>query len=361
MTHASLVVRGPDVLPAAIPHLVGFHPLDSLVIIGLSPGSRRVLVTVRVDLPPPEEELDDVLEAWSSVVAALLRVGALEAIVAVFPAPADDPWTGDKPTDLPHRPLVRAVMAELEDAVVSTLDAVCIVGQRLRSYLCEDLACCPAQGRQVDDPEALRLTAAFVAEGSAPLASRAELVETLAPRDPDDPVHLSVDSARDGVVVRLPAGIAPRVERFVDDLRSWADNPRNERTLVRLVVVAGFLTSTVRSRDLLLRALTIQGDHDLLGAARQVLAEAVRCARPPETAPLAAVLAVCCWVDGDGAAAWVALDRAFGADPAYSLAALVAAALDAGAPPGTWTAMMAELSEEEILGVVGGADESWSA
>jgi hypothetical protein len=66
-------------------------------------------------------------------------------------------------------------------------------------------------------------------------------------------------------------------------------------------------------------------------------------------APLATVLAVCAWVSGAGAAARVALDRAVEVEPAYSLAGLVTAALDAGTPPWTWSAMMADLSVDEIL------------
>jgi hypothetical protein len=67
------------------------------------------------------------------------------------------------------------------------------------------------------------------------------------------------------------------------------------------------------------------------------------------TAPLAATLAVCCWVDGDGAAAWAALDRAFDADPEHSLAHLVATALQQGQPPWIWTSIMAELTPAELL------------
>jgi hypothetical protein len=61
------------------------------------------------------------------------------------------------------------------------------------------------------------------------------------------------------------------------------------------------------------------------------------------------VLAVCCWVDGDGAAAWAALDRALAADAGYSLALLVATALQQGQPPWIWTTVMAELNVEEVL------------
>ncbi|MDA8434615.1 MAG: DUF4192 domain-containing protein [Actinomycetales bacterium] len=354
MTHApaqpALVVRGPDSLPALVPHLVGFHPAASLVLLGLEPERRTVRVTVRIDLPEAGVPVVDVVDAWSVSLAALARAAALEAVLVVYPREADSPWSRDEPTDLPHRDLVDELAAELRDAGVLALDAVCVVGDRIRSYWCLDLACCPAEGRLVDSGEALRVRSLLVEQGSAPLSSREELVRGLAPRDADDPVRQAVDDARDAVLIRMPAGTEIRVDRFVDDVRELGLDPRNRAALTRLVVVAGWLCATIRSRDLLLRALTVDPDPTVLHTARTVLGEAVRCASGPDAAPVASVLAVCAWVAGDGAAARVALDRALDADPSYSLAALVAAALDAGTPPWTWVSLMSELSVDAILG-----------
>jgi hypothetical protein len=47
----------------------------------------------------------------------------------------------------------------------------------------------------------------------------------------------------------------------------------------------------------------------------------------------ATLLAVTTWVRGDGAMANVALDRALGSEPGYSLARLLRTALDACLPP----------------------------
>lgn len=354
MTHApaspALVVRGPDSLPALVPHLVGFHPHDSLVLLGLLPERRTVRVTVRMDLPEVGAPAADVVDAWAVSLGALPQAGALEAVLVVYPRDADSPWRGVDPEDLPHRELVDELAAELRDAGVLALDAVCVVGDRIRSYWCLDPACCPAEGRPVDAGESLRVQAMLVEHGSAPLASREELVRGLAPRDADDPVRQAVDRGRDAVIVRMPAGTGQRVHRFVDDVRDLGRDPRDRAGLTRLVVVAGSLCATIRSRDLLLRELTIEVDPDVINAARTVLAEAVRCASGPAVAPPASVLAVCAWVAGDGAAARVALDRALEADPSYSLAGLVAAALDAGTPPWAWVSLMSELSVEAILG-----------
>ena len=360
MTHApatpTLVVRGPDSLPALVPHLVGFHPEASRVLLGLAPERRTVGVTIRIDLPHPGDQVVDVAEAWSSSLAALPRSGALEAILVVYPGAADDPWRDGRPRELPFRDLVDELAAELKDAGLTALDAVCIVGDRLRSYWCRDQACCPEGGRPVDPEEVLRVRAALVGQGSAPLGSRHDLVRALAERDPDGPVRAAVDAARDGVTMRMPAGTERRVGHVVDGLKAYAADQRSAVALTRLVVLVGWLCEAIRSRDLLLRALTVDPDPEVVAAARTVLGEAVRCSSGPSAAPPAAALAVCSWVAGDGAAARVAVERALDADPSYSLAALVSAALDTGAPPWTWVAMMAEVSVAAILGDDGAED-----
>ena len=360
MTHApappALVVRGPDSLPALVPHLVGFHPQASLVLLGLVPRLRTVRVTVRIDLPATDAPLADVVDAWSSSLGALLRAGAAEALLVVYPRDADSPWRGLEAADLPHRDLVDALAEDLREAGVAALDAVCVVGDRIRSYWCGDHACCPPEGRVVDPHEALRVRALLVEQGSSPLSSREDLVRALAPRRPDDPVRQEVDRARNPVVIRMPSGTEARVDRFVDGIRDLGLEPRNSATLARLVVMAGWLCTTIDSRDLLLRALTVDPEPDVVATARTVLGEAVRCSSGKAVAPVASVLAVCSWVAGDGAAARVALDRALDADPSYSLAVLVAAALDTGAPPWMWVSLMSEISVAEILGQEPGDD-----
>lgn len=349
---ATLTVRGPDSLPALVPHLVGFHPADSLVLLGLAPERRAIRVTMRMDLPHPDDEVVKVVDAWADALAALPQAGATEAILAVYPGAGDDPWRGPEPRDLPHAHLVDALAAELSDAGILALDAVCVVGDRIRSYWCESVSCCPPEGRVVDGAESLRVQATLVAHGSAPLSSRDVLARTLDERPEDDALRGAVEHARDGVVIRMPSGTRQRVDHVVAGARALAADPRNEAALVRLVVMVSWLCARVRPRDLLLRALTIDEDRQLLASARTLLTEGVRCASGADVAPLASVLAVCAWVDGDGAAARVALDRALDADPSYSLAALVSAALDAGTPPWCWVAMMAETTVEEILGEV---------
>ncbi|HKE65034.1 MAG TPA: DUF4192 domain-containing protein, partial [Micromonosporaceae bacterium] len=64
--------------------------------------------------------------------------------------------------------------------------------------------------------------------------------------------------------------------------------------------------------------------------------DVVRRVDPELAAGPATLLAYAAWRRGDGAIASIALDRAMDADPTYSLARLLADAIDHGIPPGPW-------------------------
>jgi len=347
-TRDRLRITGPDCLPLVVPHLCGFHPERSFVVLGLLPGSDTVAVSLRADLPPDEPDDADV-QALSTSIGALAHVGASEAIVVVMPGLAGQTWSEVIGDVLPYGMFA----AELEDLLrshgVGIRDAVCIVGERVASYLCEDLACCPREGRAVPPHERDRVLAALVGSGSAPLATRADLEAILAPRPVDDPVRRAVRRARDGVLLRMPVGAVAQVCGFVTDVARWGARPRSGVALQRLACAAALLLERVPVRDLLLRELTVTPDHEVLQAARSVLVEAVRCAEGTEVAPPAAALAVLAWACGDGALARIAAERALDADPAYSLADLVRSALDRGLPPSTWTEAMRSIPLELLV------------
>ncbi|MFN8167386.1 MAG: DUF4192 domain-containing protein [Candidatus Nanopelagicales bacterium] len=344
----TLRVRGLDDLPLLVPHLVGFHPEESIVVIGLRGEASRVAVTVRIDLPPPDHPLDEVVAQVGVALLGLENAAVDEAILVVYPRPDDLPWSVEPPGPLPHEDLLGEIAAELLERGIGVTDMVCVGLGRQTSYLCRSETCCPPAGREIDTSGATLVEAELVGAGSAPLAGRGSLVEQLAPREEDDPVLRAVRRARPAAYVRV-AGAVERTERFVEDVRRCGRSPRDHALAARLVATVGHLLETIPSRDLLLRALSLDPDPELLPLARRVLAEAVRCAGPGDVARPAAALAVCSWVDGDGAAAWVALDRALADDPSYSLAHLVGEALSQGQPPWTWTAIMASLTAEEIL------------
>ncbi|MBA2695050.1 MAG: DUF4192 family protein, partial [Actinobacteria bacterium] len=96
----------PGELIAAVPHLLGFHPRDSLVLISLE--GRRLGMTLRADLVDPEhrellaEQLTGPLVHQQPTGVVLLVVGGVSGRVG---APGGDPGAGEPP----HRCLVDTV------------------------------------------------------------------------------------------------------------------------------------------------------------------------------------------------------------------------------------------------------------
>jgi hypothetical protein len=88
----------------------------------------------------------------------------------------------------------------------------------------------------------------------------------------------------------------------------------------------------LRDADLRDRALTLALGESAPGA-EVVWTELTRRAPTPLDAAPATLLAVSAWLRGDGALANVALDRALGSEPGYTLAGLLRTALDACLPP----------------------------
>src|SRR5437588_9391430 len=102
-------LRDPGDLIAAVPHLLGFHPIESLVLVTLH-GSRasRVGLTLRTDLPPPgrQEEL------VAALMAPVRQHDATAACLVVVGGGSADP------PGPPHRQVVGAVDRALAGAGV---------------------------------------------------------------------------------------------------------------------------------------------------------------------------------------------------------------------------------------------------
>ena len=100
-------------------------------------------------------------------------------------------------------------------------------------------------------------------------------------------------------------------------------------------------------RDGLLRQMLDK--PDLRMAIRTTLMNTLSQANEEHVAPLATALAGCAWLDGNGALACVALERALDADPSYSLARLLDRAISHSVPPSVWTESLEAVSYEECL------------
>jgi hypothetical protein len=148
----TLRIHGPVDLVSAVPFLLGFHPIDSLVLIGLTHGV--LVVTARLDLA--DAVAHDVLIA--ETLEAMLRGGSTQFLAAIFSgdAPATEQGT-------PHADLALTVAALIDEAGGELLDALLVSNGAWSSYLCADPRCCPPSGRMLPDTPTPFAAAATVA------------------------------------------------------------------------------------------------------------------------------------------------------------------------------------------------------
>lgn len=299
-----------------VPLLLGFHPEHSLVLVTLDQGGTSF--AARVDLPDDEADL---VQAVATVVGAGARNGAVAAFVVIY---TDD----------------ECLAAEVAETVSMSLDAHDVRALRLLR----------ADGRRwfpLDDPEDLRswsgesydvrdhaLTTNAVLEGRVTFRNRAELRDSLAITDPD--VVETVSAAAGELDTQLgPLGRASPEDLVAEG--QWLVARIEES------VPFGHLPDEHLAR--VLRALRVPDLRDLAwatltraDAGRHVTLWRGVVRRCPEEliASAAALLGFVAWLDGEGALAWCAVDRALQAEPDHSMARLVADCLESALPPSAW-------------------------
>ena len=341
-----LLLRSPDSCLAATPHLLGFTPQDSVVVLGLatdSAGTRRLVLTQRLDRPS-SHGLDSEQSAQVARDSARVMVeeaGADTVIVSVWGSESPSP-TGA----LPELTFVDQLVDALDDRGAGTLDVLYTDGQRRWSYGCDDHGCCPPEGALIPQETRTLMAAEFAYAGQAVASSRQSITDELEPVP--DPAVVQAIADRQATT---PIAVASR--DTIRDARVDAISDLHMRDAQHVPLDADQIAETalaladIRIRDTYVWDLgQPYADRH---AAIASLAQVVRAAPPGHVAPAATVLALQHYQVGDGARANVALDRAAADDPDYSLARLVRMSLTAGLPPATFAQAMAGLSRETCL------------
>jgi hypothetical protein len=323
---ARIRVGSPAGILAVVPHLLGFHPSRSLVVLGVSTVMDQVTMAFRYDLPdPPDPELTADVVAHAGSVLARQGIGAAILI-------------GYGPRAL-VTPVIDEAAGAMGHAGVQLREVLRAEGGRYWSALCHDDTCCPPDGVFYDPCSHPAAVALNEAVGHDAYADRAALARTLEPepgtarlirqatsralRRTDKLLHRAERMGRDPRVALGQAG-RDAVRSAIDWYRSGARIADRGRLAFLAVMVADL---RVRDDAWALMDPVYRGQHLRLWT--DILAGAA-----PELAPApAALLAFTAWQCGDGALANVALERALTADPDYSLALLLSQAVQAGIPP----------------------------
>ena len=335
-----------DVL-AAIPHMLGFHPEHSLVVIIIHDldSVPRFGTTLRVDLPCRSKER---LVAEYLLSGPLKRQRAEAVFTAVVGqqracdcddeccAPLDSPETS--PTGLPHEALAAVLREVFDEAGVTTVHALWAPEiQAGAEWKCYDA---PGCGGILPDPSSSAVAAAMTAAGVVTFRNREELRELIAPEPAGE---LTLRSAKLDALVEERQDGPEQARRdlqtvFAAIRRTAEGKPLTEEDLLQVLLAV----SDSRVRDIALSASL----GELAPAAEQLWLTLVRKAPEPEFADVAALLAFAAYLRGEGALASVALERIEQTRPEHRLGTLLRRALDSGITPTELAAVARDAAED---------------
>ncbi|HJY61779.1 MAG TPA: DUF4192 domain-containing protein [Streptosporangiaceae bacterium] len=328
----TLVVRAgsPAALLRLVPHLLGFVPEASLVVIGVAPPRDRIRVTLRYDLPdPPAADLATEIAAHALGVLSAQR---LTAAVAVGYG-----------SEALVTPVAREVREAAWQAAIDLKEFLRVADGRYWSYICGNEKCCPAEGVPFEatatDPAEAE---ALAAVGDRVLATRAAVAARVAPLGGTAAESMRQATRRaEQHVARLLAKVrksgrlgAARQMIATEGLAAVGAMITRYREGGRFTTDYEIARITVALRDLRVRDdAWARMDPSHSEAHQRLWTDVVQRAQPGYVAAPAALLAFVAWQSGDGALANVALDRALADDPRYSMALLLRQVITAGAPP----------------------------
>lgn len=310
-------VHGPAALVQAVPYLIGFHPARSLVLVGLHDG--RLVVTARLDL-----ELGNGDDDLAHALRVLLNGGVTEVVALVYDGDADDGWM--------PRTLVR--LGDLaEQGGAGILDVLLVNSGRWRSMCCDDDACCPPEGRPIDE-QTSEFAAAATFAGVVPHADRDALSAILEPAAPASRATLAplIAAAAD---LRAGGSTGPpgRTERAVKRALFAAARASDARGQCAELTPADLARFAVGLAILAVRdSLWMAVDAGRLDG-RPLWADLARRLPCPYDAAPSFLFGWRSWRSGNGALAGIAARRAIESDPGYSAADLLLAAVNGGVDP----------------------------
>ncbi|HEX5114020.1 MAG TPA: DUF4192 domain-containing protein [Pseudonocardiaceae bacterium] len=308
----------PNDLIASIPALLGFHPVDSLVILGQRGlRAKELLLVLRSDLPPPHHAR----ELVNSLLLPLVQHGAAGVTMVVVGGQGRSP-----DDDLPHRELMARCEAALAEDGIAVVHQFWTPDTRAGvRWHCYDEADCTGV---LPEPDGTELAAVAAELGLSVYRSREDVVALLEPAPPD-------------ILVRRTASLSGRNETA----ELTGDPPDEGLATVRAAIEAAATAPPDLTDDDVVRLVTALSDHRVrdhfldydtlpdVVAAERLWTALTRATPPPERAEPASLLAYSAYARGDGVLAGIALANAEEADDGHRLCALLRGALTVAMPP----------------------------
>jgi hypothetical protein len=315
-------ISGPGELLQAVPYLLGFHPRNSLVLVGLDAGV--LIVTVRLDLA--DAEVAGVLQ---NAIQAMHLGGSTSIVGAIY----DDAAAPGPTVSLPWSAIAASVDREAAQVGCDVMDVLLVAGERWWSFTCVVPECCPPDGRLLPDgPSAFTTAATYAGVVALPDRESLEAVLEPLPHTQRDLLLPALAAAENAAVAEVLDGHGRRHDRSVKRALFAAarasDEPCSSSVPDDDVARFGAALSEIAMRDALWMAVD-DGRLDGRGLWREL---ARQLPSPYDAAPLF-LFGWAAWRSGDGALAGIAAQRAVDSDSGYSAADLLLAALARGVDP----------------------------
>ncbi|GAA5122397.1 hypothetical protein GCM10023339_40730 [Alloalcanivorax gelatiniphagus] len=317
----TLVISSHEDAIAAVPHVLGFHPQESLVLMPFN----QELPWVRVDIPQTEA---DCVRLWDEslreVLASHARRAARPVGVAVLCFTSDRANAAATSRDIGRRlgAIGVRVPVRLWTSGSVWVEFNTAAAGRCSQEAADTMAATSVYGGSVRPAASREAMATSMVGDRGPVAALLK----------DDPAAANPVGERDWA--------STRVRGFLADGARLSD-----ADAARLLVAV----QTTTIRDALWKQMTRENSHD-----HQALwIDLTRRAPDQVRAPAATLAAFSSWLAGDGAKAWCALDQV-PVDQSYSMAAVVAGVLEAALPPREW-----EEHRKALAGLTSDLDESF--
>lgn len=330
-------LTSPIDLLAAVPFLIGYAPVNSLVLIGLRED--EMSLAMRVDYP---EDVDlDQIDTLANHLVKESSDGAL--LVAYLPEDVMD-------SDCVLTPLREAI--EMRD--IKLRECVIVQNEKWRSAICKDPTCCPPEGSQLPTFEETRIAAEQVAQGKPlPFPNLEKLLESIK-SSPNQEIESFVKKIKpinykaEGVRVLQREGALA-----INDLAAeFAEKGISQDNLLIALVLKRLLDLQVRDY-----AMGIVSDENIetMWAMWRYL---MTVAPAGYIAPVATLFSAINYERGDGSMASKALDMAFNDQSDYPLAKLLKRVYAAGWPPESFAKMRTELHPKVVATLFGDTEKN---